>query len=179
MIPTVFLQQIAEGLQPWQAEKLFWNEFRSSRGSAPAQTPREVTVDLGAYSPLLERTYYQLGVRALNLHRSQLPPRLPRHGKHLDGFQRLDVEGSGSSNDLFDGMDLTLLRVADVVREGSAERERLRAELQAIQTVAETAAERFRPQHPSAILPLLSQGHERIRRLRADAVLLGVGCTRG
>ena len=77
-------------------------------------------MDLGAYSPLLERTYYQLGLRAQNLHRSQLPPRLPRHGERLDGFRRLDVEGSGSSNNLFDGMDLTLVRVADVVREGSA-----------------------------------------------------------
>jgi LmbE family N-acetylglucosaminyl deacetylase len=164
--PKRFPEQIAEGLQPWQAEKLFWNEFRSSRRSGPAEEPREVTEDLGAYSPLLERTYYQLGVRALNLHRSQLPPRLPRHGERLDGFRRLDVEGSGSSNNLFDGMDLTLVRVADVVREGSAERERLRTELQAIQAVAEAAAERFRPRRPSAILPLLWQGHERIRRLR-------------
>jgi LmbE family N-acetylglucosaminyl deacetylase len=165
--PSRFPQQIAEGLQPWHARKLFWNEFRPSRGSAPAQPSGEVTVDLGAYSPLLERTYHQLGVRAQNLHRSQLPPRLPRHGKHLDGFQRLDVEGSGSSNDLFDGMDLTLARIADVVREGSLERERLRAELREIQTVAATAAERFRPREPSAVVPLLSQGYERIRRLRA------------
>ncbi|MGH8066067.1 MAG: PIG-L family deacetylase [Candidatus Entotheonellia bacterium] len=165
--PNRFPQQLAEGLQPWQVAKLFWNEFRSSRGSAPAQPSGEVTVDLGAYSPLLERTYYQLGLRAQNLHRSQLPPRLPRHGKHLDGFQRLDVEGSGSSNDLFDGMDLTLPRIADVVRAGSAARERLRAELRAIHTVAATAAERFRPRDPSAVVPLLWQGYERIRRLRA------------
>jgi LmbE family N-acetylglucosaminyl deacetylase len=165
--PHRFPQQIAEGLQPWQAAKLFWNEFRSSRGTAPAQPSGEVTVDLGAYSPLLERTYHQLGLKAQNLHRSQLPPRLPRHGKHLDGFQRLDVEGNGSSSDLFDGMDLTLLRIAGAVREGSAERERLRAELQQIQSVAATAAERFRPRDPSALVPLLSQGYERIRRLRA------------
>jgi LmbE family N-acetylglucosaminyl deacetylase len=165
--PNRFPQQLAEGLQPWQAAKLFWNEFRSSRGSAPAQPAGEVTVDLGAYSSLLERTYYQLGVRAQNLHRSQLPPRLPRHGKRLDGFRRLDVEGNSPSNDLFNGMDLTLPRIADVVRADSAECERLRAELRAIQTIAATAAERFRPQAPSAVVPLLSQGYERIRRLRA------------
>jgi LmbE family N-acetylglucosaminyl deacetylase len=165
--PNSFPQQIAEGLQPWQAGRLFWNVFRSSRGSTPAQPSGEVTVDLGAYSPLLERTYYQLGVRAQNLHRSQLPPQLPRYGKHLDGFRRLDVEGSGPSNDLFDGMDLTLLRVADVLREDSAERDRLRAELREIQTIAAAAAERFRPQDPSAVVPLLSQGYDRIRRLRA------------
>jgi hypothetical protein len=115
----------------------------------------------------LEKTYNQLGLTAQNLHRSQLPPRLPRRGKHLDGFQRLDVEGSGSANDLFDGMDLTLARVADVVREGSAEREKLRAELREIHTVAAMAVERFRPREPSAVVPLLSQGYERIRRLRA------------
>jgi LmbE family N-acetylglucosaminyl deacetylase len=165
--PNRFPQQIAEGLQPWQPRKLFWNEFRSARGSEPAPPSGGVTVDLGAYSPLLERTFDQLGVRAQNLHRSQLPPRLPRSGEHLNGFRRLDVESGGSSNDLFDGMDLTLLRVADVVREGSAEREGLRAELREIQTVAATAAERFRPQDPSAVVPLLSQGYGRIRRLRA------------
>ena len=103
-------------------------------------------------------------MRALNLHRSQLPPRLPRHGERLDGFRRLDVEGSGSSNSLLDGMDLTLVRLAHVVREGSAERERL-AELEAIQAVAEAAA-RLPSPATSAILPLLWQGYERIRRLR-------------
>jgi len=45
-------------------------------------------------------------------------------------------------------MDLTLVRLAHVVREGSAEHERLRTELQAIQAVAEAAAERFRPGNP-------------------------------
>jgi LmbE family N-acetylglucosaminyl deacetylase len=164
--PTRFPEQIAQGLRPWQAQKLFWNEFRSSRRSGSREEVREVTADLGAYSPLLESTYYRLGVRALNLHRSQLAPRRPRHGERLDGFRRLDVEGSGSSNNLFDGMDLTLVRVADVVREGSAEHQRLRTELQAIQADAEAAAERFRPRQPSAIVPLLWQGHERIRRLR-------------
>ena len=165
--PNRFPQQIAEGLQPWQAKKLFWNEFRSSRRSAPTQPSGEVTVDLDAYSPLLERTYYQLGVSAQNLHRSQLRPRLPRFVKHLDGFRRLDVAGSGASDDLFDGIDLTLLRVADVLRAGSSECDRLRAELQEIQTVAATAAERFRPRDPSDVVPLLSQGYARIRRLRA------------
>ena len=161
-----FPQQIAAGLRPWQAAKLFWNEFRSSRGASPVEGSRGVTVDLGAYSPLLEKTYYQLGLSAQNLHRSQLPPRLPRHGERLDGFRRLDVEGSGPSNDLFDGMDLTLVRVADVLREGSTAAQLLRTELQEIQGVAEAAAERFRPRHPSAIVPLLWQGYERIRRLR-------------
>jgi LmbE family N-acetylglucosaminyl deacetylase len=165
--PNRFPQQLAEGLQPWQAAKLFWNEFRSSRGSAPVQPSGDVMVDLGAYSSLLERTYYQLGLSAQNLHRSQLPPRLPRRGKRLDGFRRLDVEGSSPSTDLFDGMDLTLPRVADVVRESSPERDKLRAELRELQTLAATAAERFRPRDPSAIVPLLAQGYARIRRLRA------------
>jgi LmbE family N-acetylglucosaminyl deacetylase len=166
--PTRFPRQIAEGLQPWQVEKLFWNEFRSSRRAAPSEEAREVTADLGTYSRLLERTFYQLGVSAQNLHRSQLPPRLPRHGERLDGFRRLDVEGSGSSDDLFDGMNLSLVRVADVVREGSAASQLLRAELREIQAIAETAAERFRPRDPSSIVPLLWQGYERIRRLRKN-----------
>jgi LmbE family N-acetylglucosaminyl deacetylase len=165
--PSRFPQQIIEGLPPWQAKKLFWNEFRSSRRSTPTPPSGEVTVNLGAYSPLLETTYYQLGLKAQNLHRSQLPPRLPRHGKRLDGFRRLDVEGSRASDDLFDGMDLTLVRVADAVHEGAAECDRLRAELREIQTVAATAAEGFRPQDPSAVVPLLSQGYQRLRRLRA------------
>jgi LmbE family N-acetylglucosaminyl deacetylase len=161
-----FPQHIAAGLPPWQAAKLFWNEFRSSRRAAPAEGSREVTVDLGAYSPLLEKTYYQLGVSAQNLHRSQLPPRLPRQGERLDGFRRLDVEGSGISDNLFDGMNLSLVRVADGVPEGSAASQSLRVELQEIQAVAEAAVEHFRPRSPSTIVPLLWQGYARIRRVR-------------
>jgi LmbE family N-acetylglucosaminyl deacetylase len=164
--PNRFPQQIAEGLQPWQARKLFWNRFRSARESAPAEGSGGVTVDMGAYSPLLERTYDQLGVEARNRHRSQLTPHLPRYREYLDGFQRLDVEGNGPSNDLFDGMDLTLVHVADFIWEGSSARERLRAELREIQSVAAAAAARFRPQDPPAVVPLLWEGYERIRRLR-------------
>ncbi len=164
--PNRFPQQIAEGLQPWKARKLFWNRFRPSRESAPAEGSEGVTVDLGAYSPLLEKTYQQLGVAARNLHRSQLSPRLPHYGEYRDSFRRLDAEGSGPSTDLFDGMDRTLVRVADVVPDGSAERERLRVELREIQSVAAAAAERFRPRDPPAVVPLLWQGYARIRRLR-------------
>jgi LmbE family N-acetylglucosaminyl deacetylase len=164
--PNRFPEQMAEGLQPWQAAKLFWNHLRSAQESSPAEGSRDVTVDLGAYNPLLERTYDQLGLGARNLHRSQLSPRLPRFGEYLASFQRLDVEGGGASNDLFDGMDLTLTRIADVARESSAERERLRAELRAIQSVAAAVAERFRPRDPPAVVPLLWQGYERIGRLR-------------
>jgi LmbE family N-acetylglucosaminyl deacetylase len=164
--PNRFPQQLAAGLQPWKAGKLFWNQSRSSRGSAPAEGSGGVTIDLGAYSPVLESTYNQLGVRARNLHRSQLTPRLPRYGEYLDGLRRLDVEESGPSDDLFDGMDLTLVRVADFAREGSTAGERLRMELGEIQSVAAAAAERFRPREPAAVVPLLWQGYVRIRRLR-------------
>jgi LmbE family N-acetylglucosaminyl deacetylase len=164
--PHRFPQQIAEGLQPWKAGKLFWNQFRSTRRAPPAEWPGGVPVDLGAFSPLLEKTYAQLGVEARNLHRSQLSPRLVRYGESVDGLRRLDVDGSDSSHALFDGMDLTLVRLADVVRAGSAEQERLRAELRAIQSVAEAAAERFRPREPAAVVPLLWQGYARIRHLR-------------
>jgi LmbE family N-acetylglucosaminyl deacetylase len=164
--PHRFPQLIAEGLQAWKAGKLFWNRFRTPRGSTPAEGSGGVTVDLGAYSPLLEKTYDQLGVEARNLHRSQLNPRLPRYEEYLEGFRRLDVEGSGSSTDLFDGMDFTLVRVADFVREGSPERDRLRAELREIQSVAAAAAERFRPRDPPTVMPLLWRGYEHIRRLR-------------
>jgi LmbE family N-acetylglucosaminyl deacetylase len=165
--PGRFPEQLAEGLLPWRADRLFWNAFRSSRAAAEEKPSEGLTVNLGAYSPLLEATYYQLGIRAQNQHRSQLPPRLPRHGERLHGFRRLDVQHSVSSNDLFDGMDLTLLRLANAVPEGSVERDRLGAELRAIHSVATTAAERFRPQDPAAIAPLLAQGYERLRRLRA------------
>jgi LmbE family N-acetylglucosaminyl deacetylase len=164
--PSRFPQQIASGLRPWQAAKLFWNEFRSSRGAAPIETSHGVTVDLGAYSPLLEQTYYQLGLSAQNLHRSQLPPRLPRQRERLDGFRRLDIEGNSPANDLFEGMDLTLVRVADVLPAGSKAAQSLRAKLQEIQDIAQAAAEGFRPQQPATIAPLLWRGYERIRRLR-------------
>jgi LmbE family N-acetylglucosaminyl deacetylase len=164
--PNRFPHHFAQGLQPWQAGKLFWNEFRSAREAVPGEAPLGAMVDLGAYSPLFEKTYYQLGVSALNLHRSQLSPRLASHGERLDGFRRLDAEGHHSAGGLFDGMDLTLMRVAEGLQQDSAAAQRLRTELEQIQTLAEAAAERFRPQDPSSIVPLLWQGYERIRRLR-------------
>ena len=75
------------------------------------------------------------------------------------------MEGSGSSNSLFDGMDLTLVRLAHVVREGSAERERLHR-ARSDSSRCRSGGGTLQSPATSAILPLLWQGYERIRRLR-------------
>ena len=72
--PKAFPEQIKQGLQPWQAKKLYL-PAESGAGStyADAEPPPSVTleVDTGAFDSIFGATYEQLGEQARVYHQSQ------------------------------------------------------------------------------------------------------------
>ena len=61
--PTMFPEQIAEGLAPWQAARLYIRTFE--------QTPDAVAVPIGAFDPLRGVAYTEVAAQALEQHASQ------------------------------------------------------------------------------------------------------------
>jgi hypothetical protein len=118
--PTRFPEQIQAGLRPWQVARLLWNHFRFT-DDAPKPVAGSLTLDVGAYDPLLGRSYGELAAESRSQHRSQGFGVLAQRGQREESFELLG--GRPAKADLFEGIDLTWSRfpgtgeVASLLRE--------------------------------------------------------------
>ncbi len=105
-------------------------------------------MDLGAYEPLLGRSFTEIAGEARSMHKTQGFGAAERRGSFTNGFE--PRAGLRATRDLFEGLDLTWARIP-----GGAK----------LAPILAQAGREFRPEKPQAILPLL---------LRAHAVLAGL-----
>ncbi|HJW72820.1 MAG TPA: PIG-L family deacetylase [Geothrix sp.] len=148
--PTRFPEQLRTGLRPWQATRLLWNHFRFS-DDAPKPAPGSLTLDVGAYDALLGKSYGELAAESRSQHRSQGFGVLAQRGQREESFELL--AGSPAKKDLFEGIDLTWSRFSGTGPLASLLRE---------------ARQRFQPDHPAAVLPLLARALRTLRALPAE-----------
>lgn len=148
--PKRFPEQIAAGLRPWQAKRVLWNHFRFG-DTAPPPAPGSLTLDVGAFDPLLGRSFGELAAESRSQHRSQGFGVLARRGSRLESFEPL--AGAPATSDLFEGVDLTWSRV-----KGGA----------AVGGLLAQARQAFRPERPAAVLPLLLKAQAALEALPAE-----------
>jgi LmbE family N-acetylglucosaminyl deacetylase len=162
--PNRFPEQIREGLEPWQAKKLYMDNARDDW---------TIKLETSQQDPLLGASYVQFGVEGLKHQVSQglggigVPdgPRFSYY-KFLDSAGIAAPAAGAHENDFFDGIDTSLPALASRVSGGEKQAPWLRAQLEEIaKTVDEaTAAAEKDPQ--SAGAPLL-KGLELTRALVA------------
>jgi len=165
--PDRFPEQLA-GLRPWQPKRLLWNVFRFRAETPREDRPGQVSVDLGAYSPLLGKSYTEIAALSRSMHKSQGFGAAERRGTWLNDF--LPRLGEPPAGDLFDGVDLTWDRIP-----GS----------EAVARLVGQANDEFDPAHPERIVPILVRAWEAMGELgddplvaakRAEALDLIRGC---
>jgi LmbE family N-acetylglucosaminyl deacetylase len=147
--PTRFPDQIQAGLRPWQAKRLLWNHFRFS-DDAPKPAPGSLTLEVGAFDPILGTSFGELAAESRSQHRSQGFGVLSQRGSKLESFELL--AGEPAKTDLFEGVDLSWARVPGA----SA----LASKLNQVRTA-------FRPDRPAASLPLLLEAQQLFKALPA------------
>ena len=145
--PTRFPEQLEAGLRPWQATRLLWNHYRFS-DDAPKPPAGSVLLAVGAYDPLLGRSYGELAAEGRSQHRSQGFGGLAQRGQREESFELL--AGTPAKADLFDGIDLTWSRFP-----GTHE----------LAALLRKARESFRPDRPVASLSLLLRARAALRAL--------------
>jgi LmbE family N-acetylglucosaminyl deacetylase len=171
--PKHFPEQIAEGLRPWQALKLYSRRAvgpgrgreREPKGKAD-DAASLVRIDTGQYDPILGRTYHQMGSEARSNHKCQGMGQLQAlAGPHESAFRLEDsvLPRSPAESDLFDGVAVGLERLKDFtdaafVGEG----------LDALRAEVEAANASFDARAPWKTLPPLRRGLALVRELRAD-----------
>lgn len=142
--PSRFPEQLqGDGaLDVWQAKRLLWDAARFFGGGQMAD--EGVTVDTGAYSPLLGRSFTEISAASRSMHKSQGFGASAQRGAQENLLEhRL---GEKAESGLFDGVDTSWARVGG----------------EAVGELLAKASAQFDPAQPSAIVPLLLDARERL-----------------
>ena len=113
--PTRYPEQIAAGLRPWRAGKLYM----------PAnQTSKPVSINLATYDRLLGRTYMEIGTEARSMHKCQgMAQLLALPGPSSTSCQLADSsipdQLQRTERSLFDNIDTTIGGLATFVGGGA------------------------------------------------------------
>ncbi len=169
--PARFPEQIAEGLRPWQALKLYSRRaVGPGRGRERDREEKEdaslVRIATGVYDPVLGRTYHQMGSEARSNHKCQGMGQLQApSGPNESAFKLEDsvLAPRASESDLFDGVEVGLDRLRDFsgapfVAKG----------VDAVKREVEAASAAFDARAPWETLPPLRRGLTLVRKLLSD-----------
>jgi len=178
--PARFPEQIKEGLRPWQPRKVYQaggGPGGGGGGGAPVvaagQTPAAaVRVPTGVYDPLLGMSWAQFGQMARAYHKCQGTGQLEAFpGDQAGAYAIYDSEPrvSAPENDILDGVDLSIGRIAKFAAGEESKVPALSSGLAAIDAAAREALNSFDARAPQKTLPSIARGLTSIRQLR-DAV---------
>lgn len=145
-----FPEQLAAGLRPWQARKLY--ESATGGGEFPAGV---LTLDTSGSDPLLGMSWAELGSIARAAHRSQGTSQVKvalGEGRSRLRLALAEPAVTGTETFPLDGIDASVGRLAE--RFGQPPSNALRA----AQGAALRARERFDARRPDAVLPALLEG---------------------
>jgi len=128
--PKEFPEQIAEGLQPWQARKLYVSAPDSA--NKQANDPAVVEINTGQFDPLLGRSYYELAMEGRSQHKSQGEGALELRGTQTSRIRLVERIPDGMQHDpheqtVFDGLDTTIRGITRLTGLRSDELDRERA----------------------------------------------------
>jgi LmbE family N-acetylglucosaminyl deacetylase len=125
--PKRFPEQIKEGLQPWQAKKLYIGNVCGFGASTCADENYTVRINTGEFDPVLGMSYAQFAIEGLRHQKSQgladiNIPSGPRYAfyKLADSTVLNTKDTKGHEQDLFDGIDTSVAAIAS--RLGDEER---------------------------------------------------------
>jgi len=159
--PSRFPEQMSEGLEPWQAKKLY------VRGGSDDYT---LALDSGAYSPVLKMSFMQYAMQGLRHQLSQgagewqlsSRPHVSYY-KLVDSVLPLPREGT-HERDFFDGIDTTLPGLADRIGDEESKAPFLLPALFAIKGHVDEATHLIPGPSSSLAAPLLA-GEEQVAEL--------------
>lgn len=157
--PKAYPEQLAQGLQPWQAKRVLWNVFRfGGNANAPLPLPgTPFSQDISGQDATTGEEFGQIAALSRSQHKTQglggfaLRPRTGPNGQTF-----LLLAGEPASSDLMDGIDTTWKRYPH----GAA-----------IDAALERIIARYRADDPGATAPALLELRQQLADLPRDPVI--------
>jgi LmbE family N-acetylglucosaminyl deacetylase len=151
--PTRFPDQLKEGLDPWQALKLYMDGVKPNEDYS-------VRLDTGRYDPALGCSYLEFALEGYRHHLSQGSGGIGvSPGRQYSYYKRLEpaLRNGGHESSFFDGIDTTLPGLAARMGPEEAKTPFLRPALVEMDKCAAQAASVFVPDDPGRVAgPLLT-----------------------
>jgi LmbE family N-acetylglucosaminyl deacetylase len=148
--PDSFPEQL-KYVKPWQPKRLYWNAWRSILESEHKDISKSIKIDLGAYNPLLGKSYMEIASDSRSMHKSQGFGMSARRGDLINYFEYM--EGDKAKNNLFEGIDLTWNRVKGGEK---------------VSKILDEVQKEYNPDNPSASLPKLLEAYAELNKLNDD-----------
>src|SRR5437764_15065802 len=148
--PARFPEQL-KYVEVWKPKRLVWNSFSFRPGEKPKDADKLLSVDVGAFNPLLGKSYTEIAAESRTMHKSQGQGTPARRGSALNYFAH--IKGEPATKDIFDGVDLTWRRI-----HGS----------EAVEQILSEAAQKYDAANPQASLPLLVRAYSELSRMSAS-----------
>ncbi len=179
--PTKYPEQVRGGLRAWQPKKFYIAAGRGGGpggpgGGAPPAQPRQVSINLAVYDPLLGRTYSEIGTEARSMHKCQGQAQLlALPGPSATSYQLVETVIPGQVHDersLFDDLDSTITGLAQFA--GPRPPRDLTSGLAVIASAVQSAQRRFDSEGDEATLQPLLTGLAAVRGLRSALRALSI-----
>lgn len=174
--PARFPEQIQDGLQPWQARKVY-TMAGFGRVMQPPPGVRTVVVNTGVFDPLLGRTYTEIGAEARAMHKCQgigqvLPMPAPGGPSYRLADSVLPGQSEKSEAGLFDDVDTSVAALAAYA--GPTAPEEFKAGVAAIVREATRAQALFDSHGDADTIPAVMAGLAAVRTLRSQLGSFGL-----
>jgi len=166
--PAQFPEQIAEGLRPWQAMKLYRNTGSSAYGFGPGTTAR---IEVGQVDPLRGRSYAEIAAEGRSQHKTQGMGTPEMRGPLETGLGLVEagVHVRAGETSVFDGIDTSVTGLAALAGLPAGA---LQGELSAVDAAVRKALVDFDPREPGKAVPPLADALAAVRAARASAQTL-------
>lgn len=166
--PAQFPEQIAEGLRPWQARKLYRNTGFSVFGFAPGTTAR---IEAGQVDPLLGRSYAEIAAEGRSQHKTQGMGTPEMRGPLESGLGLVEatLQANAGETSVFDGIDTSITGLAALAGLPVGA---LHAELAAMDGAVRKALDDYSPLQPGRAVPPLAEALAATRAARASVKTL-------
>ncbi|HEY0101080.1 MAG TPA: PIG-L family deacetylase [Pyrinomonadaceae bacterium] len=171
--PAAFPEQLAEGLRPWQAKKLYVSVFGQPPAAAGASTGQGtnasvVEIDTGRFDPLLGRSFYEVAMEGRSQHKSQAEAALELRGAQTSRVRLVKSAPSPfqvaqNERSIYEGLDTTL---HGLIRSAGLRDDALSKELEQVDRAAKHALEHFNALAPRTIHAALAAGLLHTRQAR-------------
>jgi LmbE family N-acetylglucosaminyl deacetylase len=96
-------------VSPWQAKRIVFNIFRQPQSDQNPKSVPIVSMDVGAYSSLLGKSFTEIAGEGRSMHKSQGMGASQNRGESLNYFQH--VAGDTAKKNLFDGINVGWSRI--------------------------------------------------------------------
>ena len=154
--PKQFPEHMREGLEPWQAKKLYVSQsFQNNPQNQPT-----LTLNTGEYSPLVGRSYFEIAMEGRSQHKSQEMGVLELRGRQQSGLRRLEPAAAGTESGVFEGLDTSITGIAVLAGDSYTP---FTEKLKVLQATAAEAARSYDPYAPEKLIPILARGHKEAR----------------